>query len=763
MNNAMRGSKGNRRMVRSTSVVMSTANTTESRMNHPMKRFQISQMTGTVKTWLFRSRRLGAVAASFFLIVAGSALVIAQPASASTPPSWSTPTQIDGGRIFYGMSCTSTTFCMAVDGNGYALSYNGSTWSTPTQIDSAGGPLAAVSCTSSTFCMAVSYDGNAFAYNGTDWTTLTATWSNPIDGANYGQLDGVSCTSPTFCMAVDDSGYALAYNGTNWTTLTATWNNPIDTGGLTGVSCTSTTFCMAVGGLSSGSGSAASYIDGTWSTNLTAVNTGLYDVSCTSPSFCMAVAVSDDAASYIDGTWSTTTSIDPVSFNYNAVSCTSTTFCMAADSAGNAESYDGSGWTSPTHADAVSAPALTWVSCTSPSFCMAVDGSGNALLYSNQTITVAANGSPTFDQSGTYNVTASSNDTDSYTLAYTVDGTALNTAGCSVSPSGVVSFTSRGTCTIDVNSGGTENFGAATQAQQVLTVGAGVQTITVAATNSTLLDQSGIYAPVASSNDTDPGVLVYTVDGSGNTAGCTIADSSTGVVSFTDSGTCTIDVNSGSTANFAAAAQAQQVLTVFTGSPPPSSAQAALTLTSTSGTYGTALTLTSSGGSGTGAVSYTVANGTATGCAISGSSLSATAAGTCIVTATKAADTTYGSVSSTATTVTFAASTTTTTTTPPPPTTTTTTTPPPVRPHAAWVHGTPLAGRTVTVTIGGSGFYAAPTIRSSVAGTSARVTHDTGRLLTVRVTVRAGTAHGERTFTITDANGHACRVNYRQN
>jgi hypothetical protein len=87
-----------------------------------------------------------------------------------------------------------------------------------------------------------------------------------------------------------------------------------------------------------------------------------------------------------------------------------------------------------------------------------------------QTITMASTGSTTFDQSGEYNVTASTNDTDPHTLVYTVDGTATDSAGCSVTSAGVVSFTGLGVCTIDVNSGATENYGAAAQAQQVLTV-----------------------------------------------------------------------------------------------------------------------------------------------------------------------------------------------------------------------------------------------------------------------------------------------------
>ena len=90
-------------------------------------------------------------------------------------------------------------------------------------------------------------------------------------------------------------------------------------------------------------------------------------------------------------------------------------------------------------------------------------------------------------------------------------------------------------------------------------------------------------------------------------------------------------------------------------------AQAALTVTSTSGTFGAALTLTTSGGSGTGAVTFAFTNGTATGCTVTSGSLSSTSAGTCTVTATKAGDATYNPVSSSATTVTLAAATSTTT------------------------------------------------------------------------------------------------------
>ena len=89
------------------------------------------------------------------------------------------------------------------------------------------------------------------------------------------------------------------------------------------------------------------------------------------------------------------------------------------------------------------------------------------------------------------------------------------------------------------------------------------------------------------------------------------------------------------------------VLVTFTGDPtfvvtaPALLAQAPLRVTSTKGVVGSARTLAASGGSGTGLVSYSVADGTARGCAISGDSLNSTSAGTCVVTASKAADETY--------------------------------------------------------------------------------------------------------------------------
>ena len=76
-------------------------------------------------------------------------------------------------------------------------------------------------------------------------------------------------------------------------------------------------------------------------------------------------------------------------------------------------------------------------------------------------------------------------------------------------------------------------------------------------------------------------------------------------------------------------------------------------------------------------------------------------------------------------------------------------------------HGVAVVGRTVRMTISGVGFFGQPRITSNAPGTRAVVTKDSGHLLTIRVTTKAGTRPGEHTFTIRLANGKTGRANYK--
>jgi len=91
--------------------------------------------------------------------------------------------------------------------------------------------------------------------------------------------------------------------------------------------------------------------------------------------------------------------------------------------------------------------------------------------------------------------------------------------------------------------------------------------------------------------------------------------------------------------------------------------------------------------------------------------------------------------------------------TPPPP-------PPAPKPfRVIRVVGHAVVGRTVSVTIIGTGFHGQPHITSSAPGTRAIVSHDTGTRLTVRVTTRATTAPGVKTFTVSQGANHG-KVHY---
>jgi hypothetical protein len=84
-----------------------------------------------------------------------------------------------------------------------------------------------------------------------------------------------------------------------------------------------------------------------------------------------------------------------------------------------------------------------------------------------------------------------------------------------------------------------------------------------------------------------------------------------------------------------------------------------------------------------------------------------------------------------------------------------------IHPVATSVAGHAVAGKTVTLSIHGTGFYGSPNV-SSHAGTTAVVIRDTGLVLIVKVTVAPRSRNGVFTFTITLANGESCTIRYNQ-
>lgn len=301
---------------------------------------------------------------------AGSCAVLDQSARATAAifdgTSWGAPQRVDfpPGPLA-GVSCSSSTFCMAVDAGGYALRYDGSSWATPVQLTDGVG-LTAVSCTSTSRCVAVDSGGEAVSYDGSSWSTPVV--ADPDHG-----LYALSCAGPTFCAALDSSGQAVTFAGSSWSTPTAAAS-----GDYLRLSCASADFCVAAG-------NTAAVFDGSkWTRNKTAPNF-VSGLSCPTSGLCLATrylsaTAYDEVARWDGGGWSPVESLSgtPVLGN---VSCASPASCLLA-TAGNQRGvlvgWSAAGWTMPV-APAIQLPGgVPSVSCPTSTFCMVLDGQATA-------------------------------------------------------------------------------------------------------------------------------------------------------------------------------------------------------------------------------------------------------------------------------------------------------------------------------------------------------------------------------------------------
>ena len=66
-----------------------------------------------------------------------------------------------------------------------------------------------MSCPSTTYCVAVAGDGSVYTYDGTSWSTKPKV--DVVNGEFLG-FSGVACLSASFCMAVDGDKDALSWH-----------------------------------------------------------------------------------------------------------------------------------------------------------------------------------------------------------------------------------------------------------------------------------------------------------------------------------------------------------------------------------------------------------------------------------------------------------------------------------------------------------------------------------------------------------------------
>ncbi|CAN2216067.1 Listeria/Bacterioides repeat [Candidatus Nanopelagicaceae bacterium] len=168
-------------------------------------------------------------------------------------------------------------------------------------------------------------------------------------------------------------------------------------------------------------------------------------------------------------------------------------------------------------------------------------------------------------------------------------------------------------------------------------------TITSHPANATTSVGQSVTLSVTVTALSDTGTLSYQwKQGSTTITGATSASYTFSPSAVSEAGVYSVVVTNTKLTSFSVVQSNNATLTVNKGT------QAPLTITSTSGAFGTNLTLTSSGGTTAGAITYTTPTA---GCTIASGVLSTTGAVTCVVTASMAGGTNYNDVSSSATNV----------------------------------------------------------------------------------------------------------------
>lgn len=314
---------------------------------------------------------------------------------------------MDGVVPINGISCPSTSLCVAVDNNGNVVTSadpagGAGTW-TVSNITT--GFIEAVSCPSVSLCVAVDGAGNVH------WST------NPNGGAtawssasvNPGlELRAISCPTVTLCVAGADSGKVMW--STNPTGGPTAWT-PADIEGPSfftefSISCPTTTLCVAANDNGEvWTTPTPTGLAGAW-TKTTANPGGTVGLamSCPTETFC---ALSNDSGEYnttVNPTggaaaW-TVSSLGFFTILYG-VSCPTASLCVSVDNGGNARTSTnptgGAGTWTP---EALGVGGLFAISCPSANFCVAASNSGDVVVGVRATLSVNVAGTGTGSVSG---------------------------------------------------------------------------------------------------------------------------------------------------------------------------------------------------------------------------------------------------------------------------------------------------------------------------------------------------------------------------
>lgn len=274
---------------------------------------------------------------------------------------------------------------------------------------------------------------------------------------------------------------------------------------------------------------------------------------------------------------------------------------------------------------------LTAGSCTVKAT-QATDANYNAAADVPQTFTVDK-GSQTINFTSTAPSATVGGSTYSPTAAGGASGNpvvlsvdAISSLICSIS-SGEVNFAAAGSCVINASQAGNDNYDAATQIQQIVTVGQGSQTITWTQVLSGTPGDTVTLTASASSG--------LAVSYASSTIGtCTVSGSTLSLIA---AGTCTVTATQSGNDNYSAATQIPQSFVVTIGSQTITWSQAL------SGAVGRTLALTATASSG---LPITYASSTPSVCTVVGSNLSLVKLGVCNVIAAQEGSSNYSAAAS---------------------------------------------------------------------------------------------------------------------
>ncbi len=280
---------------------------------------------------------------------------------AGGPLAWNAA-DIDGSSEITSISCPSTALCVAVDAAGNVIASQDpsggvSSWAvarvdtskTQNNTDNAGSVLVrGISCPSTTLCVAVDAAGNSLV--STDPTGGASEWTATHVDTNlsYGctgtgltcqpPLVGISCPTVALCAAVDFSGNLLT---TTDPTAALPWTStPTDGGGLSslfGISCPAIGFCATVDG---DAGRAITLDPATPTSQASrSLPDSLYGIWCQSQSLCLASVQTQGGISGLLGSFDPALPASTWTLSglggVNAVACPSASLCLAADGEGN--------------------------------------------------------------------------------------------------------------------------------------------------------------------------------------------------------------------------------------------------------------------------------------------------------------------------------------------------------------------------------------------------------------------------------------------